>query len=99
MSRLGVSMSVLNGFVSNGTERAINNLRCDRQRGDTHADGVLDGVSNRGRRPEGPRFADPFGSEGPCPLLGLDHLAYHCDWDVEKARNLVIGERGVSELT
>src|SRR5207247_2601933 len=75
-----------------GPQRAEHRLRVERQLGEAHAAGILDGVGDGRRHAEGRGLADAFGAEWTVRLVGADRLVLHDRRYVENARNLVVGE-------
>src|SRR6478672_6905945 len=93
-----VRISLLQRLVAGGTERAIDRLGGERQRGEPHADRILDRIRDRRRYPEGSALAHALGAERTGALLRLDRLVGHVGRDIEDARNLVVREGCVGHL-
>src|SRR5262245_30289421 len=66
-------------------QRAIDRLGRQRQRGEPHADSVLDRIGDRGRDCKRAAFANALAAEGTGPLLGLDRLVLHVGRNIENA--------------
>src|SRR5262245_42094178 len=84
--------------VGLGAQRAEHRLGVERQRGEAHPAGVLDGIGDRRRHAKRRGLAHALGPKRAVRLLGVDRFVLHHPRHVEDARNLVVGERGVGHL-
>src|SRR5262249_8761234 len=93
-----VRISLLQRHALRGAQRPKDGLGSDRQRREPTADLVLVCVRNRGRHRNRATLTYSLGAERTGALFGLDRLVDDQWRDVEQARNLVVGERGVGHL-
>src|ERR1700722_5020572 len=86
----------ISGLEANASQHA---LRSQRQGGQANADRIVNRVGDRRRNAESRAFSDAFGAERSAALLGEYDVVLDVGRNIVDAGDLVIGERGVGDLT
>ena len=89
---------LLQRLALRSAQRPVDLLGGQRQLGQPHAAGILDRIRNGRRHAESAALADALGAERAGDLLRFHRLVLHDTRNVDDARDLVVGERGVGDL-
>src|SRR4051812_40183826 len=91
-------MSVSDWISLHFSQGAQHLFRGQRKRGKPHADGIVNRIGNSGRNSERSALANALGAERTAALLRHHDMVLDVRRNVVNARDLVVGERGVSDL-